>query len=92
VTVRWRSQLAESERLVPPLPGAKTKNLLLRDRTGADQFLATVPHVLAVDLNALGEALAAGRPQQQQSSGGYRSVSRVGQIMQQPQHLQQELL
>jgi hypothetical protein len=48
--------------------------------------------VLAVDLNALGEALAAGRPQQQQSSGGYRSVSRVGQIMQQPQQLQQELL
>ena len=53
--------VAESERLVPPLPGAKTKNLFLRDRKGAHHFLVTVPHVLAVDLNALGDALAAGR-------------------------------
>ena len=53
--------VAESERLVPPLPGAKTKNLFLRDRKGARHFLVTVPHVLAVDLDELGAALVAGR-------------------------------
>jgi Ala-tRNA(Pro) deacylase len=53
--------VAESERLVPRLPGAKTKNLFLRDKKGARHFLATVPHDLPVDLNALGSALAAGR-------------------------------
>ena len=53
--------VAESERLVPPLPGAKTKNLFLRDRRGVRHFLVTVPHALAVDLNALGAALGAGR-------------------------------
>ena len=51
----------ESERLVPKLPGAKTKNLFLRDRKGARHFLVTVPHDLPVDLNALGAALDAGR-------------------------------
>lgn len=51
----------ESERLVPPLPGAKTKNLFLRDKKGARHFLVTVPHDRAVDLDALGAALAAGR-------------------------------
>ena len=51
----------ESERLVPPLPGAKTKNLFLRDKKGAQHFLVTVPHDLAVDLNALGAALDVGR-------------------------------
>jgi len=40
----------ESERLVPPLPGAKTKNLFLRDKKGARHFLVTVPHDLVVDL------------------------------------------
>ena len=53
--------VAESERLVPPLPGAKTKNLFLRDRKGARHLLVTVPHLLAVDLDALGEVLEAGR-------------------------------
>jgi Ala-tRNA(Pro) deacylase len=53
--------VAESERLVPPLPGAKTKNLFLRDRKGGRHFLVTVPHALAVDLAALGEVLTAGR-------------------------------
>lgn len=53
--------VAESERLVPPLPGAKTKNLFLRDRKGARHFLATVPHAMAVDLDELGAALGAGR-------------------------------
>ena len=51
----------ESERLVPPLPGAKTKNLFLRDKKGARHFLVTVPHDLAVDLNAVGAKLDAGR-------------------------------
>ncbi len=32
----------ESERLVPKLPGAKTKNLFLRDKKGARHFLVTV--------------------------------------------------
>jgi len=53
--------VAESERLVSPLPGAKTKNLFLRDRKGARHFLVSVPHALAVDLNGLGERLGAGR-------------------------------
>ena len=51
----------ESERLVPPLPGAKTKNLFLRDKKGARHFLVTVPHDLPVDLNALGAELRVGR-------------------------------
>ncbi|MEP6997114.1 MAG: prolyl-tRNA synthetase associated domain-containing protein [Betaproteobacteria bacterium] len=51
----------ESDRLVPPLPGAKTKNLFLRDKKGARHFLVTVPAARAVDLSALGAALGAGR-------------------------------
>jgi len=51
----------ESERLVPRLPGAKTKNLFLRDKKGARHFLVTVPHDLAVDLIALGVQLGVGR-------------------------------
>jgi len=51
----------ESERLVPTLPGAKTKNLFLRDRKGLRHFLVTVPHDVAVDLDALGMTLGAGR-------------------------------
>lgn len=51
----------ESERLVPKLPGAKTKNLFLRNKKGDRHFLVTVPHDLVVDLNALGVRLGAGR-------------------------------
>jgi Ala-tRNA(Pro) deacylase len=51
----------ESERLVPKLPGAKTKNLFLRDKKGRRHFLVTAPHDLPVDLEALGAALGAGR-------------------------------
>src|SRR5438876_10912581 len=51
----------ESERLLPPLPGAKTKNLFLRNKKGDRHFLVTVPHDVAVDLNVLGEQLGAGR-------------------------------
>ena len=50
-----------ADRLVPKLPGAKTKNLFLRDKKGARHFLVTVRHDLAVDLNVLGTALNAGR-------------------------------
>ena len=51
----------ESERLVPPLPGAKTKNLFLRNKKGDRHFLVTVPHDVAVDLNTLGDRLGGGR-------------------------------
>jgi Ala-tRNA(Pro) deacylase len=51
----------ESERLVPKLPGAKTKNLFLRNKKGDRHFLVTVPHDLVVDLSALGARLGAGR-------------------------------
>jgi Ala-tRNA(Pro) deacylase len=49
----------ESERLVPPLPGAKTKNLFLRDRRGRRHFLVTVPHNLTVDLKQLSTVVGA---------------------------------
>jgi len=51
----------ESDRLVPPLPGAKSKNLFLRDKKGLRHLLVTVPAERAVDLDALGAALGAGR-------------------------------
>ncbi len=51
----------ESERLVPRLPGAKTKNLFLRDKKGLRHFLVTVRHDLAVDLSSLGARIGAGR-------------------------------
>jgi len=51
----------ESEQLVPPLPGAKTKNLFLRDKKGVRHFLVTVPAARTVDLGALGAVLATGR-------------------------------
>lgn len=50
----------ESERLVPPLPGAKTKNLFLRDRKARRHMLVVVPHDLPVDLKALGDAIGTG--------------------------------
>jgi Ala-tRNA(Pro) deacylase len=50
----------ESLRLVPRLPGAKTKNLFLRDKRGRRHFLVTVPHDVAVDLDALGATLGVG--------------------------------
>ena len=51
----------ESDRLVPQLPAAKTKNLFLRDKKGLRHLLVTVPAGLAVDLNRLGEVLEVGR-------------------------------
>jgi Ala-tRNA(Pro) deacylase len=51
----------ESDRLVPKLPGTKTKNLFLRDKKGLRHLLVTVPADRAVDLNRLGEVLGTGR-------------------------------
>ena len=51
----------ESLRLVPRLRGLKTKNLFLRDKKGRRHVLVSVPHDLAVDLDALGVALDAHR-------------------------------
>jgi len=51
----------ESDRLVPALPGAKSKNLFLRDKKGLRHLLVTVPPERAVDLNALGATLGVGR-------------------------------
>jgi Ala-tRNA(Pro) deacylase len=53
--------VAESEQLVPKLPGAKTKNLFLRDKKGLKHFLVTIPASLSVDLAGLGDGLGAGR-------------------------------
>jgi Ala-tRNA(Pro) deacylase len=50
----------ESLRLVPKLPGMKTKNLFLRDKKGRRHILVTVPHDIAVNLNALGATLGVG--------------------------------
>jgi Ala-tRNA(Pro) deacylase len=49
----------ESLRLVPKLPGLKTKNLFLRDKKGRRHLLVTVSHDLPVDLVALGVVLDA---------------------------------
>ena len=43
----------EAERLVPPLPGAHTKNLFLRDRKGRRHFLMVVDESKQVDLKQL---------------------------------------
>lgn len=53
--------LEESDRMVPPLPGCKTKNLFLRDKKGTRHFLVTVPARHHVDLAALSAVLGAGR-------------------------------
>ncbi len=43
----------ESDRLVPKLPGAKTKNLFLRDHKGKRHFLVMVPSDKQVNLKGL---------------------------------------
>ena len=43
----------ESNRLVPPLNGAKTKNLFLRDKKGKQHFLVVMGHEKNVDLKSL---------------------------------------
>ena len=43
----------ESNKLVPPLKGAKTKNLFLRDKKGTQHILVVFGHEKRVDLKAL---------------------------------------
>ena len=47
----------ESDRLVPSLPGAKTKNLFLRDKKGTRHFLVVVPAQKRVNIKALPEVV-----------------------------------
>jgi Ala-tRNA(Pro) deacylase len=51
----------EAERLVPPLPAAKTKNLFLRDAKGHRHFLVSVGHDKVVDLRALSLSLGSSK-------------------------------
>lgn len=44
-------------RLIPHLPGKKTKNLFICDNKGKQHFLVTVPDEKSVDLKSFGEAL-----------------------------------
>ena len=53
--------VADVERLVPPLPAAKTKNLFLRDKKGKRHFLVVVPAQKQVDIKALGGVIGADR-------------------------------
>jgi Ala-tRNA(Pro) deacylase len=60
----------ESLRLVPKLPGSKTKNLFLRDKKARRHFLVSVPHDIAVDIDALGAMLGV-------SGVGFASAERL---------------
>ena len=51
----------EAERLVPPLPGAKSKNLFLRDKKGVRHFLVVVPAQKRVNIKALPEVVGSSR-------------------------------
>jgi len=51
----------EAQRLVPPLPGAKTKNLFLRDKKGKRHFLVVVAAQKRVDIKSLSEVIGSGR-------------------------------
>ncbi len=49
------------KRLIPDLPGCKTKNLFICDSKGKQHFLVTVPDEKSVDLKSLGQALGVKR-------------------------------
>jgi Ala-tRNA(Pro) deacylase len=49
----------QSESVVPPMDGARTKNLFLRDKKGTRHFLLVAAHDKRVDLKRLGEQLQA---------------------------------
>ena len=51
----------EAQRMVPELPGAKTKNLFLRDGKGRRHFLVVVPAHKRVNIKGLGQKIDAGR-------------------------------
>ena len=48
----------EAERLVPPMPGAKTKNLFLYNKKDNRHFLVVVECSVTVDLKALADMLS----------------------------------
>jgi Ala-tRNA(Pro) deacylase len=50
---------SESDTLCPPMPGAHTKQLLLRDKKGERNILAIVMHDKKVDMRELGRDLQA---------------------------------
>ena len=47
----------QAERLVPPMRGADTKNLFVRDKKGRSHFLVIVGYEKSVDLKALSREL-----------------------------------
>jgi Ala-tRNA(Pro) deacylase len=51
----------EAERLVPPVAGAKTKNLFLRDKKGRRHFLILVGYDKTVDLRGMASVLGLNR-------------------------------
>lgn len=51
----------EADRILPSLPGAKTKNLFLRDKRGRRHFLITIGYEKIVDLKALALILGTSR-------------------------------
>ena len=51
----------EAQRLVPPLPAAKTKNLFLRDKKGRHHFLVVVGAEKRVDIKRFETLLGVGR-------------------------------
>ncbi|MBI4502685.1 MAG: prolyl-tRNA synthetase associated domain-containing protein [Gemmatimonadetes bacterium] len=51
----------EADRLVPPGPGHRTKNLFLRDDKGRRHFLVTVAHDKQVDLRRLATTLGSSK-------------------------------
>ncbi len=51
----------EAERLVPPLPGAKSKNLFLRDKKGVRHFLVVVSAQKRVNIKTLPDVLGSTR-------------------------------
>ena len=50
----------EAERLVPPMAGAKTKNVFVRDKKGRRHFLVMLGYEKVVDLKAFGSLLGVG--------------------------------
>ncbi len=51
----------EAERWVPPLPGAKSKNLFLRDKKGNRHFLVVVAAKKRVDIKTLPDVVVSSR-------------------------------
>lgn len=72
----------DAKRLVPPLQGAKTKNLLLRDKKGRRHVLVVVGQDKSVDLKALSKLLGSSRlslasPKAAKEISGYNARRRL---------------